>query len=146
MRKYILICSLLFSVMMTAQEIQLSWKKDINIATEISKSESKPILVYFTKTNCDECQHFYSNFFKSDIFKDLSDNFVLLMLDGSNDDSNTTDISIIKQRRLVIHYNKTLKFPAVVVLGSDKQALGEILTSTDLAAISDYYTFLKTIK
>lgn len=146
MKKYILIYTLLFSFLMSAQEVQLSWNKDYNVATELSKAENKPILIYFTKSDCKECQEFYIDFFEGEDFKTLSDKFVLLMLDGSDTDTKTNDISVIKNRRLVMHYNKSLTFPAVLMLNTERQSIGELFTSKDKTTIETYFTFLETNK
>lgn len=145
MRKCIIICSVLLSLSMAAQEIQLSSEKDLNIATELAKSENNPIWVFFTKSDCKECQQFYSDFFKHESFYVLSDDFILLMLDGSNNDMKTTDISVVKQRPLVMHYNKASTFPAVLVLDKNGQEMGELFTSKDLENIKDYRSFLETL-
>ncbi len=146
MRRYILIATLCFSLSMVGQEVQLSWNKDLNVAIELSKSENKPILIYFTKTDCSACLQFYTGFFTLQTFKDLSNDFVLLMLDGSNNDIKNTDLSIIKQRRLVKHYNKDSRFPALLALNSEKQELGALFTSVDDASINSYLNFLETLK
>lgn len=146
MRNYLLLLSLCFGLSMTAQEVQLSWNKDLNVATELAKTQNKPILVYFTKTDCDACSQFYTDFFKQEGFKQLSNNFVLVMLDGSNNDINNTDISVIRQRRLVMHYNKSSTFPALLTLDSDRQETSELFSSTDDASISNYLNFLETLK
>ncbi len=145
MRNQLFLLAFLFSMALNAQEVQLSWNKDLNIATELAKSENKPILIYFTKSDCKECQQFYSDFFKQESFNGLSDNFILLMLDGTNNDMKTTDISILKQRRLVMHYNKTSTFPAVLVLDQNAQEMGELFTSKELENIKDYRSFLETL-
>lgn len=145
MRKCILICTVLLSHLMASQEVQLSWEKDLNIAKELAKSEDKPILVYFTKSDCKECQQFYGDFFKQESFNGLLDNFILLMLDGSNNDMKTTDIAVVKQRRLVMHYNKSSTFPAVMVLDQDGQEMGALFTSKDLENIKAYRSFLETL-
>lgn len=146
MKKFFIVLLVFFSISLTAQEVQLPWKKDLNIAKAIAKSESKPILVYFTKNDCKACSAFYGDFFKSDTFKALAEDFVLLMLDGSNSDMKTTDWEIIKKRRMVNHYNKTMSFPAVLVLDSEGFEKGEPLVRTDAAAITDFYNYLQTLK
>ncbi len=131
---------------MSAQEVQLPWKKDFNIATELAKAENKPILVYFTKNDCESCMKFYTNFFKQETFKNLANDFVFLMLDGSNNDIKNTDLAVIKQRRLVMHYNKSSIFPSLLVLDNVGQQLGEPLLATDATAIESYINFLETLK
>lgn len=131
---------------MSGQEIQLAWQRDFNIATEISKAENKPILIYFSKSNCEVCLQFYTDFFKQESFKKMSDDFVLLILDGSNDDINTNDVSILKARRLVMHYNKSSQFPAILIVDQDRQQIGEIFTSGNADDISNYWSFLQTLK
>lgn len=146
MRIVLIILTLCFSLSVAGQEVQLSWKKDLNIATELAKSENKPILIYFTKSDCSACSQFYSDFFKSENFKTVSNDFILLMLDSANNDVDNTDFAVIKQRRLVLHYNNTLTFPAVLLVDSDRQELGPLFTSTDKTAIANYMNTLKTIK
>lgn len=146
MRNYILLAALCFSLSTVGQELQLAWKKDFNVANELAKSQNKQILVYFTKSDCSDCVEFYTNFFKKDDFKNVSNKFVLLMLDGSNNDINSTDLTVIKLRRMVMHYNKALIFPAVLVLDSDRKPLGEFFSSTDENSIAEYMNFLETLK
>lgn len=146
MRTYLAILTLCFSLSMAAQEVQLSWIKDFNVATETAKAENKPILVYFTKSDCSACLQFYTDFFQRETVKDLSNDYVLLMLDGSNKDMKSTDMAVIKQRRLVMHYNKSLTFPAILVINSDRQKLGELFTATDEASIANYITTLQSLK
>lgn len=131
---------------MSAQEVQLAWQKDFNIATELAKSESKPMLVYFSKSDCKECVQFYTNFFKQKAFKELVDDFVLVMLDGFNTDMNNNDIEVLKHRRLVMHYNKNLTFPAVLTLNNERQEIGEIFTSLNAEDMTTYINLLKTFK
>lgn len=146
MQKTILFLALIFSVSVSAQEVQLTWQKDFNLAIEMAKSENKPVLIYFTKNDCEPCQKFYSDFFKQDTFAKISEDFVLLMLDGSNQDMKTTDLAIIKQRRMAMHYNKASMYPAVLAVDKDRMELGEMLTAADQNAIENYWTFLETIK
>ncbi|MEZ4792431.1 MAG: thioredoxin family protein [Gelidibacter sp.] len=145
MQKYIITLAIFFSLPLTAQELQLSWKKEFNVATELAKSENKPILIYFSKADCDTCLQFYTDFFKQETFQDLSSNFILLMLDGSNMDVNTDDLAIIRQRRWIHHFNSSFIFPAVLVIDKDRQPLGELLIKSDNSSIQDYWSFLKTL-
>ncbi|MEZ4803521.1 MAG: thioredoxin family protein [Gelidibacter sp.] len=146
MRNYLFALIFLLSLSVSAQEVQLSWQKDFNVAVEMAKSENKPILIYFNKSNCDECLQFYTSFFKQKTFDGLSNDFVLLMLDGSNNDMKTNDLSVIKQRRMVMHYNKASRFPAVLVIDQNRQEMGDLFTSNDKNDISTYCSFLESIK
>ena len=146
MRNFILTLLLCYGLSSTAQEVQLSWKKDFNIATEIAKSESKPILVYFSKSDCKVCLQFYTDFFKQESFKNIADKFVFLMLDGSNTDIKNTDMDVIKERRLVMHYNNELTFPAILVLNSEGQELVDLYTSTEINDMVTYISNLETLK
>lgn len=146
MQKTIFFLALIFSVSITAQEVQLTWQKDFNLAIDMAKLENKPVLIYFTKNDCELCQNFYNDFFKQDAFAKISNDFVLLMLDGSNQDIKSTDMAIIKQRRMAMHYNKASIYPAVLTVDKDKMELGEILTTCDQNAIENYWTFLEILK
>lgn len=146
MQKYLLLLSLCFGLSMSAQEVQISWNKDITISKALAKSESKPILMYFTKNDCESCMNFYANFFKSDKLKNQINDFVFLMVDGSNNDINSTDLSVVKNRRLVNLYNNSLTFPSLLVLDSNGQTMGEPLLSTDESAINTFMNSLESLK
>lgn len=146
MQKIICLIVLFVGISVSAQEIQLSWQQDINTAKEMAKSENKLVLIYFTKSDCQLCQQFYSDFFKQEKFKKLSNNFVFLMLDGSNQDNKTTDLDVIKERRLAMKYNKESKFPAVLIVDTEGKEKGDIMNSTSSEAINDYWNFLETLK
>ena len=146
MRKYLLLLFICFGLSMSAQEVQISWNKDITISKALAKSENKPILMFFTKNDCESCMQFYTNFFKSETLKNQIDNFVFLMVDGSNNDTNTNDLSVIKNRRLVNLYNNSQTFPSVVILDSDGRTMGEPLLSTDASAIDTFINFLDRLK
>jgi len=145
MKKCILFFIFIFSITSYAQDIQLRWYKDLGTAKELSKAENKIILAYFTKDDCKLCQQFYADVIKSDRFKTISDKFIFLMIDGSNQDIKSTDMNVIKQRRLIIHYNKTASFPALVALDKDGDVLGEMMTSANKEDIDSYIDFLNSL-
>lgn len=146
MQKIICFIAFFVSISLSAQEVQLSWKKDLNTAKELAKVENKPVLIYFTKSDCDSCQQFYNDFFKQEGFKSLSDHFVLAIVDGTDEDIQSNDLNIIKQRRWTVHYNKESKFPAVLAIDTEGHTKGEIMTSTTPDAIEAYWNFLETLK
>ena len=131
MKRCILFFAFIFSINSYSQDIQLRWNKDLGTAKELSKAGNKIILAYFTKDDCKLCQQFYADVFKSERFKTISDNFIFLMIDGSNQDIKSTDMNVIKQRRLIIHYNKTASFPALAALDKNGEIIGELMTSTN---------------
>lgn len=146
MRQALLVLTFIFNISTSAQDVQLTWQKDMSLATEIAKSENKPVLIYFTKNDCQVCQTFYNDFFKQDTFKKIADHFVLFLLDGSSEDMNTNDLTIINRRRLAMNYNKSSSFPAVLTIDKDKMEIGEILTAIDQESIQKYWSFLETLK
>lgn len=146
MPKILCFITLFFSLSISAQEVQLSWQKDLNTAKELANAEGKLVLVYFTKTDCEVCQLFYTDFFKQDEFKKVSDSFVLAILDGTKKDIQSNDLEVIKQRRWVMQYNKASEFPAVLVIDSKGHEEGKIMTATSQDAIQNYWDFLETIK
>ena len=146
MRKILFSIVVFISISASAQEVQLSWQKDLNTAKNVANAENKSVLIYFTKSDCATCQQFYNDFFKQDEFKKLSDSFVLVILDGSNQDIQSTDLNVIKQRRWAMHYNKALNFPAVLTIDSEGREKGDLMTSTSPDAIEAYWNFLETLK
>ena len=145
MKRCILFFAFIFSINSYSQDIQLRWNKDLGIAKELSKAENKIILAYFTKDDCKLCQQFYADVFKSERFKTISDNFIFLMIDGSNQDIKSTDMNVIKQRRLIIHYNNSASFPALAALDKNGEIIGELMTSTNKENIDSYIDFLNSL-
>ena len=146
MRNFIILLTLCFGLSLKAQEVPLSWNKDFNVALELAKQENKSILIYFTKPGCKECLEFYTEELAQSDFKAVADKYVLLMMEGSNNTSKNVGINEIKQRRLVQHYNKTMTFPAMLVVDTNKQEVGTPLTSTDDTSVAQFFDFLKTTK
>ena len=145
MKKCILFFAFIFSINSYSQDIQLRWYKDLGTAKELSKTENKIILAYFTKDDCKLCQQFYADVFKSERFKTISNNFIFLMLDGSNQDIKSTDMNVIKQRRLIIHYNNSASFPALAALDKNGEIIGELMTSANKENIDSYIDFLNSL-
>lgn len=145
MRNYLFALILLFSLSISAQEIQLTWNEDFNVAMELAKTENKPVLIYFTNSDCTDCQQFYSDFFEHQDFNKLSLEFIMLRLDTSNYDAKNADISAMKQKRMSMHYNKSSTFPAVLVVDTDGRKVNELFTSLDKVAITSYLNFLKSL-
>lgn len=146
MQQLFFVFTVCFGLSMTAQEVQITWQKEFNVASEMSKSENKPILVYFTKEDCSSCLNFYTDFFKQEAFKSIADNFIFLLIDRSSDVSKTNNIAVMKKRRWAMHYNKGSKFPAVLILNAEAKEMGTIFTETDAASITTYLSFLATLK
>lgn len=146
MKKLTLLVVLFFSISLSAQNVQLSWQKDFNTAQAMATSQNKNIIVFFTKTDCQSCLQFYSDFFKQPTFENLAQNYVLLMIDGSNQDIQSRDMAVIQQRRLARHYNKASAYPAVLTLDKEGMEVGEIMTSTDEASTKEYLSFLQNLK
>lgn len=146
MHKILFFITFIISISVSAQEVQLSWQKDLTIAKELAKAENKMVLIYFTKSDCETCQQFYRDFFKQEEFKRLSDAFVLVLLEDSNKDIQSNDLNLIKQRRWAMHYNKSSTYPAVLLIDNEGQERGDLMTSTTREAIETYWNFLDTLK
>ena len=84
MKKYILLLFFsLTSVLLKAQEKELTWLTDFNQAMEVSVKEKKPLLLFFTGSDwCGWCIRLQKDvFFKHEFSKWAKDNVVLVELD-----------------------------------------------------------------
>jgi thioredoxin-related protein len=135
MKKIILIFVILLSVNMYSQEQQFEWETNFTTARASSKSQDKPILVYFTDNSNTEANIVLnSEFFQSKRFKDISNKMVLLLVDVSKE--------IVANQRLNIHYNKANTFPTLVVLDANGYTLGDALNDINKDTIGSYFSFL----
>jgi protein disulfide-isomerase len=77
----LLIC--LNSLVLTAQENELTWHTNIDKAMEISKKENKPLMLFFTGSDwCGWCIRLQKEvFYKKEFVKWAKDNVVLVELD-----------------------------------------------------------------
>lgn len=84
MKKILLVLLLTFgSLLVNAQEGELTWHTNIDKAMEISKKEKKPLMLFFTGSDwCGWCIRLQKEvFFKKEFVKWAKDNVVLVELD-----------------------------------------------------------------
>lgn len=135
MKKYFLILITFLSINAYSQVNEFKWEDNFTIARTVSKSQDKPILVYFTDNSKSEASMILdSEFFQSERFKALSNKVVLLLVDTSNGD--------VSNERLNIHYNKSNIFPALVLLDANGSVFGDVLKTITTATINNYFSFL----
>jgi hypothetical protein len=146
MKKITLILFCAISLNIFAQEKQFNWKTSFEEASLASKNQNKPILVFFTnQQDSESLKTMRSDFFGTDTFKMLSDKMILLFVDASERNTSISADQKMRNQRMIIHYNKSNAFPAVMALDFNGKVLGESLTQISKQNISNYFTFLGTI-
>jgi len=138
MKKYIIIIGCLFSLNAIAQSTPSSKLLSFNEAKNISKTQNKPIVLYYTDSkDCETCDKTNATFFASEAYKTIANKVVLVVIDEEN--------KTVPEWRLISHYNKTQTFPSLVTVDYNGRQLGNHITKFDNATIKEYITFLNTL-
>ncbi len=100
----------------TSTENEINWYTDFKTAKTAAKSESKPMLVYFTGSDwCKPCVKLKKDFFNTPEFKEASEDYIVVMLDIPYRD----DIISLEQKKINKEIQKKLrvsKFPTLLAL------------------------------
>lgn len=135
-----------FTLNVYAQEDNLKWLTNFEEAKQLSKDNSKPILMYFTGSDwCSPCKKLKADFFNSEKFIQQSKEFVLLLVDLPR----RNDLISAEQKRrnmlLMQDYNKRGSFPTLVGLNAEGKVLGDINGYGRNYGTDDHFAFLKKI-
>lgn len=148
MKKFVLFITLIASVFSYSQDVDsdLNWLLDINEALEISKTENKPLLVYFTGSDwCAPCKMLKKDFFSNPKFKERSTNMVLLMVDMPRRVDIISKEQKEKNIKLVRKYNKSGGYPNLVALNSNGDIIGELGGYTFLRETDRHFAFVDSV-
>ena len=95
----------------------VNWKTDYKEALELSKSNKKNVLVYFTGSDwCAPCKHLKKDLFETREFKKLSEEYVLLYIDIPRNQDLISSNQLMHNKDVLKKLNKRGVFPLLVVL------------------------------
>ncbi|WP_299229012.1 thioredoxin family protein [uncultured Psychroserpens sp.] len=137
MKKLILLVLLVFSIHVSAQIENNNWLTDSKVALDASNNQNKPILVFVTNNDSGTTYDLLnSELFNAKEFKNLSSKIVLLKLDVSNTDQYN--------KRLAAHYIKHKQVPALALLDSNGNTIGNALINVNSESIATFMSFIST--
>lgn len=155
MKNLIFIFSVIFTLNLSyAQEYyegeeeysNLVWLTDINDAKAQSLKVKKPILMYFTGSDwCAPCKMLKKDFFNSEKFEKIANDFVLLKVDIPRRKDIITPEQLVKNNKLVSRYNRNGGYPNIVALNAKGNVLGELSGYTFLRETDRHFAFVESI-
>lgn len=152
MKKVVISCFLFFAVVcfVNAQnsievEHKLDWKESFKKAEKISKKKDKPILIFFTGSDwCGPCKMLVEDFFHSNRFNQLSDEFILYEADfPRNKDLVSKDQQLINTK-LKAKY-KVKSYPTIVVLDSKGNEISRKKGYNLMRDSSYHFSFIESV-
>jgi len=145
-KKLILFTLLIFALNSYAQESELNWLTDFELAKQEAKAQDKPILMYFTGSDwCAPCKKLKADFFNSEKFAKASSNVVLLMIDLPRRSGIITPAQKRKNMLLMQRYNRRGSFPALVGLNFEGKILKELNGYNAQRDTSKHFEFIVDI-
>jgi thioredoxin-related protein len=137
---------MVFALNITAQINDLTWHHDFEEAKQLSKTQDKPVLLYFTGSDwCSPCKKLKADFFNSERFREQADAFVLVMVDLPRRNGLITPEQKRKNMLLMQDYNKRGSFPTLVGLNADGKVLGDIIGYGRNIGTDGHFAFLEKI-
>jgi len=144
MKKLILIFVLCIGFQSVAQD--LKWETDFEKAKEMSDTQGKPILVYFTGSDwCSPCKMLKKDFFETSEFKERAERMVLLMVDMPRRIDIITPKQKEKNLEMVRTYNPQGSYPTLVALTKEGAILGEIGGYSFLRETDRHFAFVDSV-
>lgn len=144
MKKIFFLILIGLSINLSAQDTELKWLVDFEIAKKESKTSKKPILMYFTGSDwCAPCKLLKADFFSTQKFKEQAEHLVLLKVDIPRRNDIISQNQLIKNKKLVSKYNKEKGFPLVLMLNHRGKVIGNQGSySSSLRDPSRYFNFV----
>ncbi len=141
MKRLLILCVLLASFGVQAQDNGLNWLTDFSEAKLQSKSQKKMILLYFSPESSARGNEIAENMFGNATFQELSKKFILMRVDQNSDDQQTA----MYNKRLVIHYNKQSYFPSLLAVDHNGAEKGKLHSDFTSKGSTKYLDFLKSL-
>ena len=146
MKKLLILSLLIISVYSYAQKSGLEWLTDFELAKKESKTQDKPILMYFTGSDwCAPCKKLKVDFFNSKKFLKASYNVILLKIDLPRSNKLISPEQKRKNMLLMQRYNRRGSFPTLVGLTHEGKILKEINGYNRDGDTSKHFQFLETV-
>ena len=122
----------------------LNWLLDLDEAQAIAKKEKKPILMYFTGSDwCAPCKQLKEDFFDTEKFAEMAENFVLMYVDYPRRQDIITEDQRSYNKLLILKYNKEGSFPTLVMLSAKGKVKDEISGYSSIRDTQYHYAFLE---
>lgn len=145
-KQLILFTLLVFALCSYAQESELNWLTDFELAKQESKTQDKPILMYFTGSDwCAPCKKLKADFFNSEKFAKASNNVVLLLIDLPRSTGIITPTQKRKNMLLMQRFNRRGSFPTLVGLTAEGKVLKDISGYNRNRDTANHFKFLADI-
>jgi len=103
------------------------WLTDYEIALQKAQNEEKNLLVYFTGSDwCPPCKMLKKDFFDTEEFKTLANEYVLLYIDLPRGRNKISSDQLLHNQKLLGKLNKRGVFPFIAILNEKEKVLDEI--------------------
>lgn len=125
------------------EPVQINWQASFKEALSKSRSESKPILIYFTGSDwCGPCKILKSKLFDTEEFKTFSDeNLVLYKADFPKNKDLVAPHNRATNEQLSSRYSQS-SFPTMIMINDKGEVLGR---KNGIYMTEYYYPFFKEI-
>ncbi|MBE7693324.1 thioredoxin family protein [Tenacibaculum finnmarkense] len=119
-----------------AESQKIQWESSFNTAIEKSKSENKPILVFFTGSDwCHPCKRVDKELFETMKFKNFSDGNLIFYKADFPRNRDLVSVAAKKENEELQYRYGINAFPTVVVVNSK----GNVLGKKKGAYMAEYY-------
>lgn len=123
----------------------LDWKESFKKAEKISKKKNKPLLIFFTGSDwCGPCKMLVEDFFSSNRFSEISDEFVLYEADFPRSRDLVTAEQQIINKQLKTKYN-IRSYPTIVVLDSNGNEISRKKGYNLMRDSSYHFSFIESV-
>lgn len=124
----------------------LTWLTDFDEAKQLSATEKKPILMYFTGSDwCGPCKMLKKDFFSTEKFEKLAEQMILVKVDIPRRVDVITKEQLAKNQKLVTIYNTQGGYPNLVALNEEGHILGELSGYTMLRETDRHFAFVEAV-
>lgn len=104
-----------------------AWSTNYDKALEKAQNEQKNLLVYFTGSDwCPPCKMLKKDFFETEEFKALSDEYVLLYVDLPRGRNVISSDQLLHNQKVLAKLNKRSVFPLITILSGKEKILDEL--------------------
>lgn len=123
----------------------IKWEQKFSKANSLSKSENKPILIFFTGSDwCGPCKMLVADVFESEKFKELSNSeFILYEADFPRNKNLVTNSQINVNSKLKNKYHIN-SYPTIVIVNSKGKELGKMKGYNLMRDTSYHYSFFES--
>jgi thioredoxin-related protein len=126
-----------------APKIQLNWVPTYNEALKKSKTEKKPVLIYFTGSDwCGPCKILDDQLFHTDKFKSLSENDLVLLEVDIPRRKDILDPEKMSENLYLKEKYKVKSFPTLMVVNHRGKKIAE---KKGYVMTEYYYPFLESV-